>query len=43
MQSDVKKFDIAGVKQWMTRDITIKLPGWAIALGGLLILALALD
>ena len=43
MQSEVKKFDIAGIKQWLTKDVTIKLPGWALALGGLVVLALILD
>ena len=43
MQSDVKKLDMAAVKQWLTKDVTIKLPGWALVLGGLLLLALVLD
>lgn len=43
MQSEVKKFDVAGIKQWLAKDVTIKLPGWALALGGLVVLALILD
>ena len=43
MQSEVKKFDINAVKQWLVKDVTIKLPGWALALGGVILLALILD
>ncbi len=43
MHSDVKKLDMTAVKQWLTKDVTIKLPGWALALGGLVLLALVLD
>ena len=43
VHSDVKKFDVTAVKQWLTRDVTIKLPGWALALGGLVVLVLVLD
>ncbi len=43
MHSDAKKLDVTAVKQWMTKDVTIKLHGWALALGGLFDLVLVLD
>ena len=43
VQSEVKKFDMAAVKQWLAKDVTIKLPGWALALGGVILLALILE
>lgn len=43
LEGDVKKFDLATVKQWLANEVTIRLPGWALALGGLLLLALVLD
>ncbi|MDJ0942897.1 MAG: hypothetical protein QNJ30_05515 [Kiloniellales bacterium] len=43
MHSDAKKLDMTAAKQWLTKDVTIRLPGWAFLLGGLALLALILD
>ena len=43
MEGNVKKFDLNTVKQWLANDVTLRLPGWALALGGLILLALVLD
>ena len=43
MEGNVKKLDLNTVKQWLANDVTLRLPGWALALGGLILLALVLD
>ena len=43
MQSDVKKVDMAARKNWLLGNGTITLPRWVFAVGGLLLLAIALD
>ena len=45
-EGDGKKLDMTAIGQWLSSEITVKLPGWALAAGGLfmlLLLAIALD
>ena len=46
VESEGRKLDGAAMKRWLTDDVTVTLPGWALAAGGLLclvILLVALD
>ena len=46
LNNEVKKFDMTSAKQWLSSEITVKLPGWALAGGGLfavILLLVALD
>ena len=43
METEGRKLDATAMKRWLTDDVTIRLPGWAFAVGGLLLLIVALD
>lgn len=42
MEGEQKKFDVSGIKKWLSSEITVTLPGWALAGGGIVALALLL-
>ena len=42
MENETKQLDTTAAKQWLSSEITVRLPGWALAGGGLLALVLLL-
>ena len=42
MESEGRKLDGTVVKRWLTDDVTVTLPGWVLAAGGLLFLVILL-
>ena len=43
METESRKLDGSVIKRWLLDDVTVKLPGWAFAVGAVLILLVALD
>ena len=43
MRQGANNFDFTTIKDWLTRDVTITLPGWAFAVAGVLVLGLILS